>query len=383
MIPANVLAALANHLWQSTLFAAAVGLLTLALKKNHAQARHWLWLTASAKFLIPFSLLVAIGGNLGWRTAPAPPLAGFTSPSFTAVIQEISQPFSPPQPHLVFRTHSRPTFPIVSTVILGAWFCGFAAVLLAWLVSWRRITAAVRQAVPLAEGRERNALRRLQRISGIGYRIQLLASTARLEPGVFGIRRPILLLPSGIADRLEDQQLEAIIAHELCHVRRRDNLASAFHMLVQAIFWFHPLVWWLGAKLVDERERACDEDVLRLGNPPQVYAEGILKVCEFYLESPLVCVAGVSGANLKKRIEEIMNHRTTNKLEFGRKLLLATIGAAAVAGPILIGLLNTPQSRAQSAAAPSLRASTAAASSAATPSGVCAPLIERNVGRAR
>src|ERR1700720_976374 len=159
MIPANVLAALANHLWQSTLFAAAVSLLTLTLRKNHAQARHWLWLTASAKFLIPFPLLVAIGPQLGWRAAPVLPRAGITS-----VVQEISQPFSPPQPHVVFRTHSRPTFPIVSAAILGAWFCGFAAVLLSWLISWRRITATVRQAVPLVEGRERNALRRLQRI---------------------------------------------------------------------------------------------------------------------------------------------------------------------------------------------------------------------------
>ena len=61
------------------------------------------------------------------------------------------------------------------------------------------------------------------------------------------------------------------------------------HMLVEALFWFHPLVWWLGARLVDERERACDEEVLRLGSDPQIYAESILKICEFYLESPLLC----------------------------------------------------------------------------------------------
>ena len=51
-------------------------------------------------------------------------------------------------------------------------------------------------------------------------------------------------------------------------------------MVVQALFWFHPLVWWVGARLIDERERACDEDVIRLGSEPQVYAESILKTCE-------------------------------------------------------------------------------------------------------
>ena len=77
----------------------------------------------------------------------------------------------------------------------------------------------------------------------------LVSSTAQLEPGVFGIFRPVLWLPAGIADRLDGAELEAVLAHELCHIRRRDNLFSALHMLVEALFWFHPLVWWLGARL--------------------------------------------------------------------------------------------------------------------------------------
>ena len=77
-------------------------------------------------------------------------------------------------------------------------------------------------------------------------------------------------------------------------------------MAVQAIFWFHPLVWWIGARLVDERERACDAEVVRLGSDPRVYAESLLKTCQFYVESPLVCVSGVTGSDLKKGIEQIM-----------------------------------------------------------------------------
>jgi uncharacterized protein (TIGR03435 family) len=177
--------------------------------------------------------------------------------------------------------------------------------------------------------------------------IEVRASPALLEPGVFGIFRPVLLLPAGIMERLTADQLRSIMAHEMCHIRRRDNLATAMHMAVEALFWFHPLVWWLGARLVEERERACDEDVLRKGNDPGTYAEGILKVCEFYLESPLECVAGVSGANLKKRIEEIMMNRVVQKLNLGRKMLLAGAGILAVAAPVIIGIL-APQMRAQS-----------------------------------
>jgi hypothetical protein len=177
--------------------------------------------------------------------------------------------------------------------------------------------------------------------------MEVMTSPAVAEPGVFGVRRPILLLPAGIVDQLTPPQLEAILAHELCHVRRRDNLATAIHMAVEAMFWFHPLVWWLGARLMEERERACDEDVL-LGSEPQVYAEGILKICELYLESPVPCVSGVTGANLKKRIEAIMSNRTVLKLNFAQKVALAAAGMAALAAPIVVGVLNAPAIRAQS-----------------------------------
>src|SRR5207244_2245760 len=133
--------------------------------------------------------------------------------------------------------------------------------------------------------------------------VEVRSSPGLLEPGVVGLFRPILLLPAGIVERLTPRQLEAVLAHEMCHVRRRDNSTSAIHMIVEAVFWFHPLVWWIGARLVEERERACDESVLSLGSEPHEYAEAILNVCKIYLESPLRCVSGVTGADLKKRIQ--------------------------------------------------------------------------------
>jgi len=64
------LSPIANHLWQSTLFAAIAGLLTLFLRKNRARSRHWVWLAASWKFLIPFSVLISLGSHIHWRSAP-------------------------------------------------------------------------------------------------------------------------------------------------------------------------------------------------------------------------------------------------------------------------------------------------------------------------
>jgi len=175
-----------------------------------------------------------------------------------------------------------------------------------------------------------------------------MSSPALIEPGIFGIFRPVLLLPEGIADRLTPAQLQSILAHELCHVKRRDNLAAAMHMMVEAAFWFHPLVWWIGARLVEERERACDEEVLRSGSEPGVYAESILQVCKFYLESPLKCVAGVTGSDLKKRIESIMSGLPGRSLTPARKLMLVAASIGAIAGPVIFGVLAAPHIHAQS-----------------------------------
>jgi bla regulator protein blaR1 len=325
--------AVLNHLWQSTVFAAAAWLLTLALKRNRAQTRYWVWFAASMKFLGPLALLVAVGSQVRWREAPE--LAAPT------LVEQIARPFGAPSPLVAVRkTAPARTNPIPELLLL-VWGCGFIGIVMRWGREWTRMHANVRSATPL----------------DLGLRVPVRSSLALLEPGVFGVLRPVLLLPEGIANRLTAAQLNAVLAHEMCHVRRRDNLATATHMVVEAVFWFHPLVWWIGARLMEERERACDEEVLRSGNDAQTYAEGILKVCEFYLKSPLECVAGVAGSNLNKRIEDIMANRILSELNAGRKLLLAGAGVLAVAGPILIGLMNAPPIRAQAPTAPqSLRA---------------------------
>jgi uncharacterized protein (TIGR03435 family) len=336
----------ANHLWQSTLFAVAAAILTLGLRKNYARVRYRLWLAASIKFLVPFSLLISLGGHLARPSVSKSPQSGLYS-----VVEELSQPFSqaaaPVAAPVEHASRAAYLLTWLQGILIAVWLFGFVARLSLWWWRWRRLSAAVmRDAVPVSQGREVDTLRRLEQVRGMGTPIVFLFSQDSLEPGIFGIVRPALLWPAGISVHLTDAQLEAIIAHEICHVRRRDNLAAAMHMVVEAIFWFHPLVWWLGARLIEERERACDEEVLQLGNPPQVYAEGILKTCEFSVGSPLACISGVSGADLKKRIVDIMQKPIALKLGLGKKLLLIAAGAMAAAGPVVFGLIQEPHSQA-------------------------------------
>jgi bla regulator protein BlaR1 len=356
-----------NHLWQSTVFAAAAALLALALRKNHARARYWLWLAASCKFLVPFALLVTLGANIGtsvqnvignlWPSAPTIS----AQPEMTIMIDEISQPFTQVSIPAAAPEHHSMLSAILPELLLGLWIAGCAIVLISWFRRWLRVRAAVRAAKVISfsptlgrVGSENTrALTGAPQVAGHGpapRRIRIMSSPALIEPGIFGIFRPVLLLPEGIADRLTPAQLKSILAHELCHVKRRDNLAAAMHMIVEAAFWFHPLVWWIGARLVEERERACDEEVLQSGSEPGVYAESILQVCKFYLESPLKCVAGVTGSDLKKRIESIMNGLPGRNLTPVRKLMLIAASIGAVAGPVLVGVLTSSRIHAQSQA---------------------------------
>ncbi len=271
------------------MFAAAVALACRALRRNSPRLRYWLWLAASIKFLIPFSLLVSTGARV-----QLPP----DIPSFHAVtVQQISTYFAP----VSAPVRATVQWPLVLAAI---WLAGSLFLLARWFRNWRETKTAV------------------------------------LEPGVFGIFHPVLVLPEGLADLLTEEQLQAVLIHESRHIDCRDNLTAALHMCVETLFWFHPLVWWIGARLMDERERDCDEAVLRQGSQPGVYARSIVQVCETYVETPLACASGISGSDLKKRIREIMTWRGSLPVTLRAKAMLAVATLAAVSVPFVIGILR-------------------------------------------
>jgi len=305
-----------DHLWQSTLFAGALGLLTLAFRRNSAAVRYGLWFAASLKFLLPFSLLLALGDFLFHQTP-----AASVAPVFHR-IASVAQSF--PEPRVTVLMPATPQFHLTE-IFLAAWMCGFVVLSTVWLIRWTRLNSIVRDA----------------RLVSNAASLPVKASTASLEPGLVGIWRPVLIVPEDILARLTLREMQTIEAHERSHLNRRDNLTAAIHMLIQNLFWFHPLTWWLGARLVDERERACDEAVLHAGSDPQTYAGSILKVCALYTQSQLLCAAGVSGADLKQRIETIMTNTPARRLSIAKKSLLAAVAVSAITAPVLFGIVSS------------------------------------------
>jgi uncharacterized protein (TIGR03435 family) len=252
------------------------------------------------------------------------------------MVDTISRPFSASVPAVPPDTSAAPQASRFPFVLIGLWICGVAVSVFRWFIGWRQVRCAVRLAAP----------------SNLVAPVPVLYGPESFEPGVCGIFKPVLLLPESVSRLLSPAQMEAVLAHELCHVRRRDNLGMAIHMVVESLFWFHPLVWLIRLRLLEEQELACDEGVLRLGVEPVLYAESLLKVCEFYLEPPLTCVSGITGTDLKKRVVRIMQNQIGKSLNGWRRLALTGAGIAALAAPVIAGMMTASQTHARPADTP-------------------------------
>src|SRR5436190_2353769 len=242
--------ALINHIWQSTAFAIAIGLLAFTFRKNRAAVRHWLWFSASLKFFIPFAFLIGLGSSVKWK----PSTENIPAAAITFAVEPLSVPVesTPSQTNPAESPTSHPS--ILSDLLWGAWFLGFGAISVMRLRDWRRVRQTILSSTQVDVSN-----------FPILLNIDVRAVPRLMEPCIVGWLHPMLLMPTDITERLTTRQLKAILVHEMSHVSRRDNLFAAIHMLAEAVFWFHPLIWWIGSRLVEERERSCDEEVVRLG----------------------------------------------------------------------------------------------------------------------
>lgn len=291
-----------DHLWQSTLFVGVIALMMPLFKRQSAGLRFWLWFAASLKFLFPFSLLVWLGGFLPALPEHTPLLA---AKSLVVTPDLIAPDQLAPAVHGLW----------------VVWAAGALFLAARWLTRWMNLRASLRYAPDLS----------------VESPVPVKAVASFLEPGLVGIFRPVIVMPRGIAEALSPSEMHAVLAHELTHLSRRDNLLASIQMLVEMLFWFHPLVWWIGARLVTERERACDQAVLDTGTAPRTYAEGILKICRFHLQPSLTCAAGVSGGDLKTRVAGIMSNPGSEDADGARILLLGGLGLATLMLPLLAG----------------------------------------------
>lgn len=326
---------LVTHLWQATLFTMLVLLATLALKRGPARVRCALWLLAALKFMVPAALLALLA-----RLAGVAELFGGGSTKAMLFFQQLIEPFAFLGRYEITVDAGSAGHAEIYCALTIIWLAGSIALFAVWL--WRRRASAqfVKRAVRLDVGREIEALERARRRLRMKDKPSLLLSPDRMEPGVWGILRPVIVLPEAIVEHLSEEELETMLSHELMHIKRRDNFSGHMQAALCCLFWFHPLVWLINHRLLAEREQACDEKVLELGGAPEAYASSILKVVRFCNGWRMAGASGATGSNLRRRIKNIMDGNTKRRFTVWQRALCAGLAALAVILSVAGGLFG-------------------------------------------
>ena len=322
--------------WQIALLVCVVGVLTYLLRDASPRLRYGLWLLVLVKALLP-PTLTAFWGVGTWGVAP---VASFDWPVVVANAEAGAKEAEPtPEKNVEVPAANSPDgIHLTTGLLLLLWAAG--CVTLWSAVGWRyaRLVRGVRSMRRIDEGPARVELERLADRFGVRTVPKLYATDRATSPMLMGVLRPKIILPEGVLVRLDPEEVRLVLAHELVHWRRRDTWIGWLQVLVQGVFWFHPLVWWANTRLRHERECACDETVLReAACDRDEYGETIVRVVTAARGRSLAMANMVGvferGSQLQMRLEEIMSF-DPKKRRFGWASKAAVVAAALVLLPM-------------------------------------------------
>ncbi len=238
--------------------------------------------------------------------------------------------------------------------ILAAWLFGMLVLSIRPLVSWRATRALRSQGRSLVPEPIVCATVRIAERLRIRQAIEVTQSTLVDVPTVIGWLKPLVLLPASAISGLTNEQLEAVIAHELAHVRRHDYLVNLIQLLIETVFFYHPAAWWVSHVMRVEREACCDDIAVHMTGDRAGYAKMLLWLEESRNPSALATLGmSARGGSLLERIRRIVSAspetRGTGPLAIAVSvMLLVSIGT----GLALTCRATLAQESAKSAALP-------------------------------
>jgi hypothetical protein len=192
---------------------------------------------------------------------------------------------------------------------ITAWACG--VLILSFRMAWGagRLCVLRRQAVPASES-IRTMVSRLS--ARIGVRnVQIFTSSIADVPSAIGWIRPLILLPATAITGLSPAQLEAVVAHELAHIRRHDYLVNLLQMIVEALLFYHPAVWWVSGRIRHERELCCDDLAVRSCGDALCYARALATLEKLRGLKPDLAMASTGGPLLYRIQRLVMQEAQT------------------------------------------------------------------------
>jgi beta-lactamase regulating signal transducer with metallopeptidase domain len=184
--------------------------------------------------------------------------------------------------------------------LVAGWGLGVMVCSLRPLLGWHMLWRLRRVGVSAAPDEVLAALRRMSERLGLRRAVHVLQSTLTRVPVMIGYVRPVILLPVGLVTSIPAAHLDAILAHELAHVRRHDFLINLLQTLVETIFFYHPAVWWLSRRIRVEREHCCDDLAVHvLGNRVE-YGRALLAIEEQRGHNRILALGAADGSLLSR-----------------------------------------------------------------------------------
>lgn len=257
---------------------AAAGIVTLGMRKAAAASRHLVWCcAASAVLCLP--LLSAV--LPAWHVLPqhaqtrAEPLAAHMEQAGLSALHDAPPPAPPLRSTGVHRRASRSVR--AADVVIAVWVAGTIVGVLPVLMGWWRLRRQAGCCDPVTDATPLRLVAQASSDLGLSRPIVLLTRDGPVMPMTWGVLRPTVLLPRESFAWPRDR-LRAVMLHELAHVKRLDCLTHLIAKAARAVYWFNPLAWAAVWRMGIERERACDDLVLRAGMRQSDYARELLAV---------------------------------------------------------------------------------------------------------
>jgi len=221
--------------------------------------------------------------------------------------------------------------------LVCVWAAGVVMLSLRTAGGWNFAQTLKRHGTRPAEPAWQQVLARLANRMGVARRIALFESTMARVPTVIGWLRPVILLPMSALAGLTPQMMEAILAHELAHIRRHDYLLNMLQTAVETLLFYHPAVWWVGKKIRQERENCCDDLAVAACGDALIYARALTEL-EQLRAVPFDLAMAATGGSLLARIRRLVGMRqpvsTTPSTWLAGIVALLTLTALWAARPL-------------------------------------------------
>jgi beta-lactamase regulating signal transducer with metallopeptidase domain/protein involved in polysaccharide export with SLBB domain len=329
----HIATTLLHSLWQGGAIALLLAIALRAIPQRRPDLRYMISCTALALVVIASTITLA----LQRESKPARQMMTTAAPS--RIPSDLPVPMISNMPTL-----SSAEAPISrnlpAPLIVSAWILGVILFAVYHIAGWLWLQRL--RHMPTERDRWQPLIHRLSKQLHLTRAVIVIESARVAGPWVVGIFKPMILIPLGLLNDLSPQQIEAILAHELAHIRRHDYLINLIQASIETLMFYHPAIWWISSQIRQERECCCDDLAATICGSRTLYVESLLAL-EQSRSLPGNLALAANGGRLISRVRRILNMPTPARQSRIRSLAAAGVALACMLMPLILSERVTAQ----------------------------------------